>query len=319
MNTLVLLAGIVLASSPEPRATVIVVVGAEGAPEFGRQFKTWAERWQEAARRGAADIAILGLDKPGAKDDRSLLQERLAASAGTSTGPLWLILIGHGTYDGKTPRFNLRGPDVSAAELAQWLKPVDRPLAIINCASGSAPFLNELSGPNRVVITATRSGHETSFSRFGDYLSSAIADPRADLDKDEQVSLLEAYLLAAAGVREFYAGEGRLASEHPLIDDNGDRLGTPPDWFKGTRAVKTAKSGARPDGVRAGQWHLIPGPRELQLAAQARERRDQLEQELGDLRDRKAQLAEDEYFALLEPLLVELSQLYETSAPAESK
>ena len=100
MNTLVLLAGIVLASSPEPRATVIVVVGAEGAPEFGRQFKTWAERWQEAARRGAADIAILGLDKPGAKDDRSLLQERLAASAGTSTGPLWLILIGHGTYNG---------------------------------------------------------------------------------------------------------------------------------------------------------------------------------------------------------------------------
>ena len=274
MNTFALLAWAVLAAGNEPHAAVIVVVGAEGTPEYGRQFRTWAERWQEAARRGGADLVLLGLDKPGKIDDRLLLQSHLAESANTSTAPLWLILIGHGTFDGKTARFNLRGPDVSAGELAQWLKPVDRPVAVINCASSSGPFLNELSGPNRVVITATRSGHETSFARFGDYLSSAIADLRADLDKDEQVSLLEAYLLAAAGVREFYAGEGRLASEHPLLDDTGDRLGTPPDWFKGVRAVKTAKNGARPDGIRAGQWHLIPGPRELQLPAETKSRRD---------------------------------------------
>jgi hypothetical protein len=317
VTTSLLLACALLAAGAEPRATVIVVVGAEGTPEYGRQFRSWANRWQEAARRGNAEVKILGLDKSGKTDDRVLLQERLTENAGSSTEPLWLILIGHGTFDGKIARFNLRGPDVSAGELAQWLKPVDRPLAVVNCASSSGPFINELSGPNRVVITATRSGHETSFARFGDYLSSAVADPRADLDKDEQVSLLEAYLLAAAGVREFYAGEGRLASEHALIDDNGDRLGTPPDWFKGVRAVKTAKNGARPDGVRAGQWHLIRGPRELQLPAEVRRRRDQLEQDLAELREHKAQLAEDEYFGLLEPLLVELARLYEASAPAE--
>jgi hypothetical protein len=317
VNTFALLACALLAAGNEPHAAVIVVVGAEGTPEYGRQFKTWANRWQEAAQHGGADVVVLGLDKSGKTDDRVLLQECLAESANASTAPLWLVLIGHGTFDGKTARFNLRGPDVSAVELAQWLKPVDRPVAVINCASSSGPFLNELSGPNRVVITATRSGHETSFARFGDYLSSAIADLRADLDKDEQVSLLEAWLLAAAGVREFYAGEGRLASEHPLLDDTGDRLGTPPDWFKGVRAVKTAKNGARPDGIRAGQWHLIPGPRELQLPAETRQRRDQLEQDLADLRDRKSQLSEDEYFEILEPLLVELSRLYESSAPVD--
>jgi hypothetical protein len=223
---------------------------------------------------------------------------------------MWLVLIGHGTFDGKTARFNLRGPDVSAAELAGWLKALARPLAIINCASCSGPFLNDLSGPDRVVITATQSGHEANFARFGEYLSAAIGDPKADLDKDEQVSLLEAYLLASSGVREFYSQEGRLATEHALLDDNGDRLGTPADWFKGVRAVKTAKNGARPDGLRAGQFHLVPGPREEQLPPEARQRRDQIEQELARLRERKAEFSEDDYFHQLEPLLLELSRLY---------
>ena len=200
---------------------------------------------------------------------------------------------------------------MSAAELAQWLKPIERPLAIVNCASSSGPFLNELSGPNRVVITATKSGNEFNFARFGDYLSSAISDPRADLDKDEQVSLLEAFLLAASGVREFYAREGRLETEHPLLDDNGDRLGTRADWFRGVRAVKSAQNGARLDGVRAGQMHLIRGPREQQLSAEVHEKRDTIELDLARLRERKPDLAEDEYFRLLEPLLVELARLYE--------
>ena len=186
-----------------------------------------------------------------------------------------------------------------------------RPAAIVNCASCSSPFLNEMSGPGRVVVTATKSGFEHNFARFGDSLSSAMLDPRADLDKDEQVSLLEAWLLAAAGVREFYAKEGRLETEHPLLDDNGDRLGTPPDWFQGVRAVKTAKDGSSPDGLRAAQFCLVRSRQEQDLSPAVRIRRDQLEQTLARLRQRKTELPEDEYLNLLEPLLIELSQLYE--------
>jgi hypothetical protein len=310
MNTLFLLACACLAAGDEPRTTVMVVVGAEGTEEYGRQFRKWAERWKEAAVRGTAETTMIGLDGPAETTDRERLQKRLAEMAGPSPEPLWLVLIGHGTFDGKTARFNLRGPDVSAGELAGWLKALTRPLAIVNCASCSGPFLNELSGPDRVVITATKSGHEANIARFGDYISSAIGDPKADLDKDEQVSLLEAYLLASAGVREFYAQEGRLATEHALLDDNGDRLGTPADWFKGVRAVKMAKNGARPDGLRASQFHLVSGPRETQLPPEARQRRDQIEQDLARLRERKKELSEDDYFQQLEPLLIELSRLY---------
>ncbi len=303
----------------EPRTTVLVVVGAEGSPEYGQQFPVWAARWNDAAKFGRAEVVQIGLADAGSETDREQLKKRLAETAKSGSAPLWLILIGHGTFDGKVARFNLRGPDVAAGELAEWLKSIERPIAVINCASSSGPFLNELSGPNRVVITATQSGHEYNFARFGDFLSAAISDPKADLDKDEQTSLLEAFLLASSRVREFYASEGRLMTEHALLDDNGDKLGTPADWFQGVRAVKSAKSGAAVDGLRAARLHLVRSAREEQLPAEARERRDQLEQELADLRSRKTEMSEDEYLALIEPLLVELAKLYESATPRGAK
>ena len=310
-----------IAHADESHPTVIVVVGAEGTEEYGSQFRQWASRWADSAKRGRADVAQIGLDAVGKTYDRDSLKQRLseAAGPGAKTEPLWLILIGHGTFDGKTARFNLRGPDVSTGELAEWLKPMERPIAIINCTSSSGPFLNELSGANRVVITATKSGHEYNFARFGDYLSAAISDPKADLDKDEQTSLLEAFLLASSRVNEFYAREGRLMTEHALLDDNGDKLGTPADWFQGVRATKSAKNGATVDGTRAARLHLIRSTREEQLPAAARARRDDIEVELAALRQRKLQLAEDEYLQQIEPLLVELARLYETAAKNEPR
>src|SRR5439155_8202300 len=256
--------------------------------------------------------SAIGLAEPGDKSDRDLLQEQLAKIAPASPEPLWLVLIGHGTYDGKTARFGLRGPAFTPADLAGRLKPFERPLAIIDCTSSSGPFVNDLSGPNRVVLTAARSGSEFNYARFGDYISSAITDPKADLDKDDQTSLLEAFLLASSGVREFYAGEGRLATEHALIDDNGDKLGTPADWFQGLRATKTAKDGATLDGLRASQLILLRSPREAQLPAALRSRRDQLELNLASLREQKSKLPEEEYLSKIEPILIELSKLYES-------
>ena len=310
-----------------PQSTVLVVVGADGANEYGQQFRQWASRWSDAAQRGRAEFVSIGLDSDGKTDDRDLLKQRLSEAAGpgdprraqSTNEPVWLILIGHGTFDGKLARFNLRGPDVSAGELAEWLKPIERPLAIVNCTSSSGSFLNELSGPNRIVVTATKSGHEYNFARFGDYLSAAISDPKADLDKDEQTSLLEAFLLASSRVNEFYASEGRLMTEHALLDDNGDKLGTSADWFQGVRATKLAKNGATVDGMRAARLHLVRSSREEQLSATHRTRRDELETELAELRQRKSQLAEDEYLQQIEPLLVELAKLYESAAAPSEK
>src|SRR6185312_1167925 len=111
----------------------------------------------------------------------------------------------------------------------------------------------------------------------------AIADPRADLDKDGQVSLLEAFLTASGGVQEYYRTHSQLATEHALLDDNGDKLGTPADWFRGVRATRRARDGAPLDGIRAHQLHLIFSDRERRMPASVRQRRDQLELSLAAL------------------------------------
>ncbi|MDA1015836.1 MAG: hypothetical protein O3A00_15445, partial [Planctomycetota bacterium] len=288
-------------ATSELRPTVIVVVGAPGTKEYGRQFKEWAAKWQVAAAQGGADYRSIGLAKVDKQHDKTQLRELLRTeSASVSSSAMWLVLIGHGTFDSRASRFNLRGPDVTAAELGSWLSDCTRPLAVVNCASSSGQFL-KLASPNRVIVTATKSGAENNFARFGSYMASAIGDPSTDVDQDGQTSLLEAWLTAARQTQEFYATEGRLATEHSLLDDNGDGQGVRGDWFRGVRAVGKSDSDqeteASLDGLRAHQWHLVPSAAEQRLSVADRRRRDALEIEIFKLRGEKRSLPADEYFA----------------------
>ncbi|MEJ7637621.1 MAG: hypothetical protein WKF75_06420 [Singulisphaera sp.] len=287
-------------TGPDDRPCVIVVVGAPGSSEYGIEFRRWASLWRAAAEKASAEFLQIGVVSGGGPPDRERWRAALAVKGAAGLEPLWVVLIGHGTFDGREAKFNLRGPDVTDVELAEWLKPIRRPLAIINGSSASGPFLNRLSGEGRVVVTATRSGDEQNFARFGQHIAEAIADPRADLDKDGQVSLLEAFLMASSRVDEFYRTRSRLATEHALIDDNGDRLGTPADWFRGVRATKRVKDDSEPDGIRSHQFHLVRNDRERRMPAASRRRRDELERSAANLRAKKDQIPEDDYYAQLE-------------------
>lgn len=290
--------------------SVLIVIGAPGQPEYEAQFRHWAQLWQAAAKQAGAEAVPIGLSAAGPTSDRDRLHSALAERATAGQEPLWLVLIGHGTFDGHEAKFNLRGPDLSDVELAAWLAPLKRPLIVLNCASASGPFLNRLSGPGRIIVTATRSGDEQNFARFGQYLAGAITDLKSDLDKDGQVSLLEAFLTASKQTDEFYRTRSRLATEHALLDDNGDRRGTPADWFRGVRAFKRAQDGTPADGLRAHQTHLILRERERAIPPEMRRRRDEIEMAIAALRDQKDKLGEDAYYGKLEPLMIELARLY---------
>ena len=290
---------------------VICVVGAAGTEEYGKQFQGWATQIREVCTDpnlpNSIPITMIGLEK-AESTDLELLKTAIESTA-TNVSELWVILLGHGTDDRKFTKFNLKGPDVSAMQMKGWLAGLKCKTILVNCSSSSGPFIQKLKGKNRVIVTATKSGAQMNFARFGSHLVSAIADPSLDLDKDNQTSLLEAFIGASARTQEFYEQETRLSTELAMIDDNGDGLGTPADWFEGTRVIKKPKSG-KADGIAANQVFLIRRGEEAKLTPEQRSTRDELERKLELWRAKKSRMNEEDYFKTIEPILLELAKLY---------
>ena len=296
--------------NPSPKPKVIMIVGAPGQPEFATNFQRQAELWRQTCARGGVETVRIGTGSESITNDFESLRHALAGEQKDCPEALWLVLIGHGTFDGKEARFNLRGPDVTASDLEEWLKPFHRPVVVIDTSAASAPFLNKLSATNRLIVTATRSGNEKNFTRFGIQLAEALSSEESDLDKDGQVSLLEAFITASAQVSVFYRTEGRLATEHALLDDDGDGRGTPADWFRGIRTVKKPEGSAAADGIRAHQLHLVLSPVEQALPNDVRVKRDALELEISRLRATKFQRPAEDYYREIENLLLQMAEIY---------
>lgn len=129
----------------------VIVVGASGATEYESLFRNWSDRWQVAAEKMRADVHPLGQSMAegvdGTQSDRGLLIDLLTKRKSELTNDaLWIVFIGHGTFQQGIANFNLRGPDISAVTLAEILSASSRPLVVINCSSSSGPFIKGLAG-----------------------------------------------------------------------------------------------------------------------------------------------------------------------------
>lgn len=291
---------------------LVLVVGAAGTEEFGVAFQAWGERWRKVAEQSELNFVPIGLDgKSSVGIDRDLLRKTLTAETQEQSTPLWLVFIGHGTFANDVAKFNLRGPDISGEELATWMEGIKRPTVIVNCASASGPFVNRLSGPQRVVVTATRSGIEQNYARFGDFMSEAIGSQESDLDHDGEVSIHEAFLRASAGVRMFYESEDRIVTEHAIIDDNGDGKGTPATMFRGVRPNAKAKDGVALDGAAALRITVTPTGGRLPFTDDELKQRSEIEDQIDALRQRVGELDQRALDEMLLPLMLRLSRLYQ--------
>lgn len=291
---------------------MVLVIGAGGLEEYEQQFARWTTRWKQIAAHKQAALTVIGESVDARQSDLELITRELQRQTDNTTAT-WIIFIGHGTFDGKTARFNLRGPDLTADQLSQSCDAIKHPLAIINCFSSSGPFLNALSADNRVIITATKNGHEFYFSRFGNFLSEAGSQPEADLDHDGQISLLEAYLAACRETNAYYQQKGELATEHALLDDNADQRGTRGDQFQGLNRLPDPGSATTtlPDGHRAHQFTLFATQSITQISGEQKQERDELELKVLELKQRKTEFSSsDEYYQKLEPLMLQLAHVY---------
>ncbi len=298
---------------------LVVITGLGGESKYREAFHEWASQIVGAAEGSGlsrSNIAYLG-EKPerdpdliGARSTRENVVATLRQLAATAApaDQIVIVLIGHGSYRDGVARVNLPGPDMSAADFAPLLDGfATQKIVFVNAASSSGAFIQALSGPNRIIITATRSGGERYETQFGRYFAEALASDGAgaggaggaDLDKDERISVLEAFTFAQREVERYYETDNRLATEHALLDDNGDGEGSDEP---GPEA---------PDGALAGAVYLVSGPAasaeqatsDPRLADLYAEKR-QLEEEIEALRAIKSGMEASAYEQQLEELLV---------------
>lgn len=299
------------ARQPSARTQLLIVAGIGGEPAYRDAFHEAALAMATAAtqRFGLADSSVIVLTEdpsraPARIQARSTREEiaralhRLATRA-RADDQLVILLIGHGGGQDDSPRFNLPGPDLSAADLAAALAPfAGRPIAIINTASASGGFVEALAAPKRIVITATKSGFERNATTFAKHFVAAFTGEGADADRNDRISLLEAFTYATREVQRAYEADNRLLTEHARL--GGDS----------TFARRFFLSGGAPSAAGA-----AGNPALAALHA----RRDSLEQRLDALRARKDAMDAATYERQLEALLLDVARNGQAIRDAEAK
>ena len=204
------------------RAFILVVVGLGGDPAHATLFERWGASFVASAKQlGVPADRVQHLTGNPTKADVEQAMAKIAKASGPDD-VLVVVLIGHGTFDGRVPKFNLKGPDLAPTDVEAMLKAVPaKRLVLVNTTSASGPFKDALAGPGRTIVTATRNGAEQFDTLFGGYFVDAFASETADLDKNRRVTVQEAYEFAQREVTKAYERTGLLATEHSVLDDTG--------------------------------------------------------------------------------------------------
>jgi hypothetical protein len=302
MNYLGGLCALLLALPAHGATYWVTVAGLGGEADYEQSFSAEAAGVDRLLKASGADLHVQTLS--GAEATRARLRQVLAdlAAAATPGDAFVLLLIGHGSYDGVSYKFNLPGPDVSAEELATLCNAVPAGTQlVVNTTSASGGSIPALQRRGRAVIAATKSGTEKNATVFARYWVEALQDPAADVDKSDSISALEAFEYAARKTAEFYTTQKRLATEHAVFEDTGKGAAVrAPSLDSGEGRMLSSMTLVRfGDAQDRAQ---DPAQRDL-LAA-----KEKLEQQIDELKYRKAAMPEAAYASQLKSLLVELAR-----------
>ena len=302
-----------------PRTFVLLVSGLGGEAFFSEQFQRWSLGMLDVLEQRMGipgeDITYLAENMHDEAiiervDGTSKLAYLLSALSGIAQDAqaddqLLVTLVGHGTANASGARFNLPGPDLSAAELDAALDDLGErgvKVAVVNATASSAPFMKALSAPGRIIITATSTQAEMHFTRFGGHFVDALAEPGADADKDGRISLLEAFRQAQLRLAKSYEDDELLRTEHAQLEDTGD----------GVASREPGKEDS--EGQLASRFYLAALPSSASADAEVRVKLVGIEAEARRLVDEievlkrdKPLLSAEDYRASLEALLVQLA------------
>jgi hypothetical protein len=289
----------------DPNKFAVIIDGPGGEEVYAKQFGEWTAQLRASLSEkfgfDGKNIRVLsGKEPPKATAEEVKKTFADLKSQLNADNVLFVFLIGHGSFDGKEAKFNLIGPDLAASEYNALLSSLPtRRVIVFNMASASGEFIKSLSAKGRIVITATRNGQETNATRFTGFFINALNATDADTDQDGHISVLEAFVYANRLTEDFYKRAGRLATEHALLDDNGDGVGHDKlEAGEGLLARATYLDSLSVDEAAA-------------TAAIGRmlKERTRLEAEIEQVIAHKANMQETEYEATLERLFIELAKV----------
>lgn len=224
---------------------------------------------------------------------------------------LFIFMVGHGTFDGTWGKFNIEGPDLRDFDYAEMIASLPtKKIIMVNASSSSGPFIDKLSASERVIVTATKNGLEYHETTFADFFLDALSSGAADIDKNKRISILEAFNFARTTQDNRYEQERRLRAEHPLLDDNGDGVGS-----------ELLENTGEGDGLLASRIYIDPVPDELRETMRRVERgeasetdkllleKTRLLEAIETLKAKKDRMTEQAYTAELQRLFVQLAKI----------
>jgi hypothetical protein len=306
---------------PALQKYVVILAGAAIEEQYKQQINSWALLLHDILThnyRYEADQIVLLTDQPDPDDTRisgssrsenikDKLQElKEILNPGDQ---VFIFLLGHGTSNGEVAKFVISGPDITGRDVAVMLEAFsEQDIVLVNATSSSYPFCTLLSGPGRVIVSATRSGAEKYDTIFAEFFIAALDGQAGDRDKNRRVSIWEAFIFASKKVENWYADQSRIPTEHAVIDDNGDGIFSddPHPLENDGMLAQIAYLDLIPATLADAETSTAPnGALIRDLTSQMREQ----ERSVFLLRNRKAELPTELYQQEMEVLLIDLARI----------
>ncbi len=293
----------------------VIICGSGGDPEYRERFTNWGSQLKMWLRENTdRNDGVHLFQEAGGADDTAdgftsleTLQsffQKLAKEHSPDKN-LFIYLIGHGSYLQDISKFQIPGPDLTATELNRLVSTVpSENVVVVNAASSGAGFINELSGPHRIICTATRSVGEKSAPQFMAHFLEGLKDGSADRNRDTRISVHEAASQAAALTEAWYVGTGLIATEHAILDDNGDSLGSRlHDLDRGPDRPKN-------DGERSKKVFIKPFSFPPQAPQELITSYLEAMKEVEALQEKKGALSQEAYYGQLEQKILAAARLH---------
>ncbi|HKI18334.1 MAG TPA: hypothetical protein VKA15_10655 [Isosphaeraceae bacterium] len=257
--------------SPARGDRALIVVGLAGDDEHAALFRETALAWRRwltdslefpsggvrvlFGERGEPSLDAGPASRRAVTDEVATIRRTLAPE-----GRLWVFFLGHANRSEGHVFLHLPGPDLREDELGTLVDGIKCREQVFWCTtSASGWFLPALSAAGRIVITATAPDQEFNETEFPHVLAELSRRRLAELDQDRdgKVSVWELFILTAQAVEDRFASDHRVPTEHPQLDDNGDRRGSerPQPVGADSQQEKTAKRESR-DGELARKTFL---------------------------------------------------------------